>query len=85
MLKNYIFLHLPYFEYYVLVFCTFSLCIKSLGHVLLPDGGAYSCAGFDLKKGNADIIVMILFLYGTSQIAWVGHNVIYYYSFKFYF
>ena len=59
-----IFENLQNYEYYTLSFCIFSLCIKVVGHLFLPDGGGFSMAGFDPKKGNADVIVLLLFLYG---------------------
>ena len=53
---------------------TLSLFLRSFTHLFLPDGGSYSAAGMDLKKGNASAIVSIIFVYGIAQFGWGANN-----------
>ena len=58
----------------VLFILTLSLIPKASGHVWLADGAGRDFGGFDYSKGNADVITLVLFLYGETQYVWVFWN-----------
>ena len=53
---------------------TLSLFVRSFIHIFMPDGGGYSAAGIDFKKGNANAIVSLIFAYGIAQFGWGANN-----------
>jgi len=53
---------------YVFTFIAIVSTVRSLIHVLAPDGGAGSIAGMDLNVAGANGIVLAFALWGSSQL-----------------
>ncbi|MBM0745090.1 hypothetical protein JOY44_26600 (plasmid) [Phormidium sp. CLA17] len=54
--------------FYVFALYTIVSTVRSLIHLLAPDGGAGSIAGMDLSNGGADGIIFAFALWGSSQV-----------------
>jgi hypothetical protein len=50
--------------------------IRSLIHILAPDGGAGSIAGMDLTGTDADGIIFAFGLWGSSQLLFAGFQLL---------
>ncbi len=53
---------------YFFILITTVTVLRSLAHILLPDGGAESIATIDIDVGGREVIILIFAYWGLSQL-----------------